>query len=96
MWFVCIRRNPANRERRVAQLTSHFDWIRAQHDTGRIVASGPTTDRVHGIYILNANSLEEARATVETDPGVAAGDCTYELFAWDVRQLFGLGEFHPA
>ncbi|MCB2378300.1 YciI family protein [Hymenobacter sp. BT635] len=42
-----------------------------------------------GMYILQAQSLEEARRLTETDPAVQAGSLTMEIYPWVHQELGG-------
>jgi len=95
MWYICLR---SRRQNAVATghgvtLDEHLAWMRAQHEAGIVLFSGPSPKRKLGIYIVRARSEEEARAVVHTDPYVANGECEFDLLEWDVRQALGAGPF---
>lgn len=49
-----------------------------------------------GLFILRVASIDEAKATVSTDPAVKAGRFTYEGIPWmDSRTLEPLTFSHP-
>lgn len=45
---------------------------------------GPFLDKqpIHGIYIFNVSSIEEAKQLTETDPSIQAGTLEMELHPW--------------
>jgi uncharacterized protein YciI len=64
----------------------HLEHMREMAKSGRLVAAGPTLDdgALVGVGIMLADSLESARAEVESDPTVKAG-----ILKADVRPWFG-------
>jgi uncharacterized protein YciI len=93
MWYICLRRGLRPPEKFNVGLDEHLVWMRAQHESGRILMSGPSPSRKLGIYIIKADSDEEAARIAATDPFTVAGDTEYELIDWDVRQILGAGPF---
>ena len=67
--------------------------MKQQHDAGKILFSGPTTDRKYGIYVIRADSKDEATRIAASDPYTAAGYCSFELLEWEVHQIMGAGNF---
>ena len=67
-----------------------MEWLLAQHRAGRVLFSGPTSDRDCGIYVLLAGSLEEARRLAGEDPYNAQGDRAPEVFEWNVQRAMRL------
>ena len=52
---------------------------------GKLVVAGPlkkNENDYRGIFILNANTKEEANVLLATDPAISAGLLTSELFEW--------------
>ena len=49
MSFLCLRKNLRPRDQRRVTLAEHFVWMKEQHETGRILISGPGDDRTYGI-----------------------------------------------
>lgn len=70
--------------------------MRAQHESGRVLMSGPSPGKKLGIYIIRADTEEEAAQVASADPFTVAGDARYELIDWDVRQVLGIGPFTSA
>jgi uncharacterized protein YciI len=74
-------------------LDEHLAWMKRQHETGKIVKSGPTPDRQYGQYLVRAESRHEAEAIAASDPFTAAGFTTFEIIEWEVHQIMGVGPF---
>ena len=70
--------------------------MKLQHKAGKILFSGPTTDRKYGVYVIRAGSKEEADKIAASDPYTAAGFSAYELLEWEVHQIMGAGPFTAA
>ena len=53
---------------------------------GKIIVAGPFSEKnnrdYRGMFIFNTKSKEEAESWVKTDPAVAAGVFSYEIFPW--------------
>ncbi len=96
MWYICLRTALRPPEQFEASLDTHLQWMRARHDEGSILMSGPSPSRKLGIYIIKATTEEEAAAVAASDPFTLAGDARYELIDWDVRQVLGAGPFTMA
>jgi uncharacterized protein YciI len=93
MWFLCLRKNLRPREERRVSLAEHFVWMKEQHESGRILISGPSEDRELGIYLIRAGSRDEAEAIAAGDPYTVAGDCAFDLIPWKIHQILGIGSF---
>ena len=96
MWYLIHRRGIKPREEWTVNLDQHLAWMKQQHESGRILFSGPTPDRKLGIYVVRAGSREEAERIAASDPYTEAGFCTFDLFEWDVPQIMGAGPFTSA
>ena len=96
MWYLTLRQATKPRDQWTVSLDQHLVWMKQQHDTGRILFSGPTTDRKYGIYVIRADSKEEASKIAASDPYTAAGFCSFELLEWEVHQIMGAGNFTAA
>lgn len=51
-------------------LEEHIAFLNQKLEEGTLVAKGPFTDHSGGLMIYKADSIEEARAIIETDPAV--------------------------
>ena len=62
----------------------HMANIRRMGEEGKLLIAGPFTDDadLRGLYVFRAESMEEARALVESDPAVKAGRFRFELHPW--------------
>ncbi|MGZ8444965.1 MAG: YciI family protein, partial [Candidatus Binatia bacterium] len=89
MWYLTLRQATKPRDQWTVSLDQHLVWMKQQHDAGRILFSGPTTDRKYGIYVIRADSKDEASKIAASDPYTAAGFCSFELLEWEVHQIMG-------
>ena len=96
MFFLAQRRAVIPREQWTTTLDTHLAWMKQQHDTGTILLSGPSADRKYGMYLIKANSREEAERIATSDPYTAAGHTTFDLIQWEIHQIMGIGNFSAA
>jgi uncharacterized protein YciI len=98
MWYLCLRKRKSVQPEgpRSVDLDVHLAWMRRQHEEGTILFSGPSPKRGLGIYVIRANSEEQAARVAASDPFTADGQCEFELLEWDVRQALGAGPFTTA
>ncbi len=96
MWYLIHRRAVKPREEWTVTLDQHLVWMKRQHESGRILFSGPTADRKLGIYVIRADSRAEAERIAASDPYTEAGLCAFDLFEWEVHQILGAGPFTAA
>jgi uncharacterized protein YciI len=63
---------------------AHLKNIIRLADEGKLVVAGPFRDdgEVRGIFILNAETVEEAKKLTESDPAVQRGTLQFELRPW--------------
>ena len=92
-WFLAQRRAVKPREEWTVTLDQHLVWMKAQHESGSIVLSGPTPDRKVGIYLIRAADRAEAERIAAGDPYTAAGFTSFELIEWEIHQILGAGAF---
>lgn len=62
----------------------HMANIRRLSAEGKLVLAGPFLDKgdLHGLFLFEVASLEEAQALCESDPAVKAGRLVVELHPW--------------
>ena len=96
MWYLVLRRPVKPREEWTVNLDQHLAWMKTQHQSGKILFSGPSSDRKYGIYVIRAESKPEAEKIAASDPYTAAGLCLFELLEWEVHQIMGVGPFTVA
>lgn len=62
----------------------HMQNINRLAESGKLVVAGPffKNDKYRGIFILNADSIEEGKKLVETDPAVQAKLLDMDLLMW--------------
>lgn len=67
-------------------MKGHMENIGKLAKEGKIVVAGPFSGKnqrdYRGMFIFNTKSKEEAESWVKTDPAVAAGAFSYEIFPW--------------
>lgn len=63
---------------------AHLKNIIRLADEGKLVVAGPFRDdgEVRGIFILNVETVEEAKKLTDTDPAVRRGTLQFELRPW--------------
>ena len=63
---------------------AHLQNIKDLASQGKLMVAGPFTDNteLEGIFILNASTVEEAQALVNTDPAIKVGILIMELHPW--------------
>jgi uncharacterized protein YciI len=67
-----------------------MEWQLDAHRAGRILFSGPTADRVYGVYVLLAADRREAEQLASKDPYHRAGVRSMEVLEWEVEQAMRL------
>jgi uncharacterized protein YciI len=96
MWYLILRRPVRPREEWTVTLDQHFVWMKEQHQSGRILLSGPSADRKLGIYVIRAASREEAERIASGDPYTKAGFTAFDVIEWEIHQILGVGPFTAA
>lgn len=63
---------------------AHMDNIQRMAEEGELIMAGPFLNggELRGIYVFDADSVEEAREMTMTDPAVQAGRLEMELYRW--------------
>jgi uncharacterized protein YciI len=77
-------------EDRNSILQQHLKNVLALLDSGKLVIAGPFDDirDLAGIFIFRTESADEAKALVDTDPGVKAGLMVAEMHPWWSEDIF--------
>ena len=96
MWNLTWHRWTGDRDAAGAMLDEHLAWMLEQQRAGRVIASGPTADGEIGIIVFGHMSRDEVDALCATEPFVRAGLREYDVHAWDVHQVLGVGPFDSA
>ena len=90
-FFVFLRRGPAWTSEVTPESSAvsqgHMANIDRLTESGQMVVAGPFVDEpgddaLTGLFILRADSIDEATSIVETDPGVVAGRFVFEILPW--------------
>jgi uncharacterized protein YciI len=88
-FYLCLlvkgpKFNPADTPENTSWGPGHVKHIRSLIESGRVVVAGPFTDddRIRGVLVTTAASVEEARSWAEADPAVKAGQLGVEVLQW--------------
>lgn len=92
-WYLAIRRMREPPAAWADRLTAHLAWLRAMHDRGVVVMSGPSADLSLGIYVMRAENAAEANRLASGDPLLQSQGATIELTEWRLHQVLGIGGF---
>ena len=78
-------------------LQQHLANVLSMLDSGKAVIAGPMGDDADpaGIFILRAQSAEEAKAWVDADPSVRAGLFVAEMHPWWSEDIFKKANTSP-
>lgn len=78
-------------------MQGHLAYIHKQVDAGRYVVVGPLLDhdRIGGIAVIQAASLEEAQTITNGDPMVASGRMTIEVHPVMLEDLSSVKAVYP-
>jgi uncharacterized protein len=90
-FMVFLRRGPAwtaevtPATRAVSQ--GHMENIQRLTSAGKLVVAGPFLEQsgeraLAGLFLLRVETLDEAKAVVDSDPAVKAGRFVYEIVPW--------------
>ena len=91
MWYLVMSRSLPEREQdKQRNYEEHRQWLDDQHQAGRLLFSGPTTDGGYGIYVMLATNLDEAKSIAASDPHHARGIRTMEVLEWRAHRAFRL------
>jgi uncharacterized protein YciI len=91
MWYIVLSRSlPEKEESKELHAEEHRQWLEDQHRAGRLLFSGPTSNRAYGIYIMLASSRSEAERIAAEDPHHVRGIRTMEILEWRAHRAFRL------
>lgn len=93
MWYLVVSKSVAPQEVIQQHVPEHAAWLRQHHMAGNVVLSGPIADGSTGIWVIRANSRDEARRVVDAHPYHVRGLRRYEMYDWVVHQFMGEGPF---
>jgi uncharacterized protein YciI len=88
-FYLCLlvkgpKFNPAETPQNASWGQGHIKHMLSLIESGRVVVAGPFTDddRIRGVLVTTAASLDEARSWAEADPAVKAGHFAVEVLQW--------------
>jgi uncharacterized protein len=91
MWYLVLSRSlPEKEAEKQKNYKDHRQWLDNQHQAGRLLFSGPTSDGAFGVYVMLAASLDEAKALAGTDPHHERGIREMEVLEWRAHRAFRL------
>jgi uncharacterized protein YciI len=90
VYVLCFLHKGPNWEGHAGKLQkAHTEKVREWKNAGSALIGGQLLDQAEGwLYILLVDSLDEAKALIDSDPAVQGGHFTYELRPW--RAVEGL------
>lgn len=86
MWYLVLSRDWNSEEDRGARRQAHLDWLAHLHRSGRALFSGRTADKSYGIYVLLAESMDEAQQLASEDPYHRHGDREMQVLEWNPQR----------
>jgi uncharacterized protein YciI len=94
MWFLTLHRWTGDRQEAIRNsLDDHLAWMRQQQRAGKVLIAGPTADQTLGIIVFGHMSQADVDELCSQEPFIARGYREYEVIAWDVHHLLGIGGF---
>ena len=80
------------------RMQKHLAYIRSQVEAGKFVLVGPLTEdnRIRGVAVIQAASLEEAQRIAAGDPAVQSGHLAVEVHPIMLEDLGGVRFDYPA
>jgi uncharacterized protein YciI len=90
MWYLVLSRRVGSEQETQLHHEIHMEWLLEQHRQGRVLFSGPTSDRSCGIYVLLASSRAAAEEIAAGDPHHVHVDRKMEIFEWEPRRAMRL------
>ena len=85
-------------EENTARMQKHLAYTRTQVEAGKFVLVGPLTEdnRIRGIAVIQAASLEEAQRIASGDPVVQSGHLNVEVHPILLQDLSGVRFDYPS
>ena len=85
-------------EENTARMQKHLAYIRSQAEAGKFLLVGPLTEdnRIRGIAVIQAASLEEAQRIASDDPVVQSGHLNVEVHPIMLEDLSGVRFDYPS
>jgi uncharacterized protein YciI len=90
MWYLVLSKRVRSNAEMEPRTPAHRDWLDDHHRAGRFLLSGASTDGGYGIYIVLADSLEEAKAIAGQDPYHVHGDREMQVLEWRAHRAMRL------
>ncbi len=94
--FIFLKKGPTWTPEETPEINAlqeaHLANFRRLHEMGKLAINGPLMDslledgEIRGVGVLKADSLDEARALVSTDPMVKAGRLIFEIHPWMIAK----------
>jgi uncharacterized protein len=72
-------------EKNTSYRQQHMDFLVQKESEGKIFARGRFAESKGGLVIYIASSFDEATKIAESDPYVASGARTLELYEWEMK-----------
>jgi uncharacterized protein YciI len=64
-------------------VTAHIEYLKGLRAEGRVICGGPMVAFTHGLSVIRADSLAEAKKLIENDPAKKNGLYTdFEIEPW--------------
>jgi uncharacterized protein YciI len=93
MWYLTLHRWIGERAD-MDLIAEHLTWMREQQRAGKVLIAGPTPDLTLGIIVFGHMTQDELHELCATEPLIAAGLRTVEVYPWEVHHLLGIGGFN--
>jgi uncharacterized protein YciI len=65
----------------------HSEWVQRNYESGRFLVSGRREPTIGGIVVARAESEQELRKVLSTDPYQQRGLAEYEIFAFEATDF---------
>jgi len=67
-------------------LEAHRQFLDTHYRSGKLVASGPRPERVGGVILSTATSIQEAQDIMKSDPFYVHNVAKYTIFEFDATK----------